>query len=382
MAAAHTATMTMALQAAGHDVTISCAYGQQGSTDMWNDMLCLPHGVEGNKHGQDMVGLHYLEIKPDFVFSHHDSQVFHPAKWSKIPWAAWCMVDGEPLMQQKRLPLSECDWPLASSRWGQRVLAESGIDAHYSPYMFDDTVYKYRDKADARRQLGNNWGIDLADRYIVVVNSANVSIPGRKNLPAILQAWAVFHVEHPDSLLYMHTDPTGKLYGGWNLQCESELAGVNLDSVILPDVWQYACGLIPADFLATVYAASDLYLNPSKGEGFGMPTMEAQMCGCPAALTKFGPSEELIIDGYLISGQMIRDEPGCSHCHVPPDEIINALDWGFQNVNDSSSRKSRADKGARYGAGQVMADYILPFLDMIQTDLDAWGYEKYRKGDK
>jgi glycosyltransferase involved in cell wall biosynthesis len=375
-----TATVARALRDAGHDVTISCAFGQQGCTDIWEGIKCLPAGNQQKQYGQDMIRAHYYKIKPDVIFSHHDTFVFHQSNWKSMPWAGWVMVDGEPLMHQKRESLTECDWPIASSRWGQRVMAEAGIDSQYMPYMFDDNLYQLRDRDEARDALAKHWRRDLTGRYIVCVNSANVSMPGRKNLPAILDAWGRFYAENPDSILYMHTDPSGKYQGGFDLALEMDRYGVPMASVIFPDSWSYMCGMIPPEYLALVYTSSDLYLNPSKGEGFGMPTIEAQLCGCPVALTDYGPSAELSFGGHLMSGVMLRDEPGCSHCYVLAPAIYDALRWGREQMGNEVLRVACANQATQFGTDRVMNQYMNPLLKMIEADLDQWGREKYQKG--
>ncbi|MCK5944546.1 MAG: glycosyltransferase [Planctomycetes bacterium] len=46
--------------------------------------------------------------------------------------------------------------------------------------------------------------------------------------------------------------------------------------------------------LASVYTACDVMLHPYRGEGFGMPVLEARACGLPVIATKGGASDALL----------------------------------------------------------------------------------------
>ena len=44
----------------------------------------------------------------------------------------------------------------------------------------------------------------------------------------------------------------------------------------------------------------DVFLLPSKGEGFGIPLIEAQACGIPVIITKCTGHEELMGGGWFV----------------------------------------------------------------------------------
>jgi len=59
---------------------------------------------------------------------------------------------------------------------------------------------------------------------------------------------------------------------------------------------------LPEKDLWGLYAVADVYLQPSKAEGLGMPVMEAMACGIPVVATDTGGLHELLDNGrgYLI----------------------------------------------------------------------------------
>ncbi len=50
------------------------------------------------------------------------------------------------------------------------------------------------------------------------------------------------------------------------------------------------------DEMAALYRACDVLVHPYRGEGFGMPVLEAMACGLPAIVTAGGPTDEFCPD--------------------------------------------------------------------------------------
>lgn len=94
----------------------------------------------------------------------------------------------------------------------------------------------------------------------------------RKNLPGILRAFRLLLEKHPDAVLVK----AGKVLHGANHQ--ALLA--SLKSMGLKDKVFFLEGLMDTD-LAELYNAADAFVFPSLAEGFGIPVLEAQACGCP-----------------------------------------------------------------------------------------------------
>lgn len=54
-----------------------------------------------------------------------------------------------------------------------------------------------------------------------------------------------------------------------------------------------ATGYLPIESLSALYSAADLYLAPSRHEGFGLPLIEAFECGCPVLCSSGGALPEV-----------------------------------------------------------------------------------------
>ena len=57
----------------------------------------------------------------------------------------------------------------------------------------------------------------------------------------------------------------------------------------------------PQEYLADVYSALDCHMLVSAGEGFGIPTIEAQACGTPVIVGDWTAHTELCFSGRMVS---------------------------------------------------------------------------------
>jgi len=61
-----------------------------------------------------------------------------------------------------------------------------------------------------------------------------------------------------------------------------------------------ASGYVDNALLSCLYSAADLYLAPSRHEGFGIPVLEAFRCGCPVLSSAGGALPEVVADAGVV----------------------------------------------------------------------------------
>ena len=83
--------------------------------------------------------------------------------------------------------------------------------------------------------------------------------------------------------------------------------------------------LIDDATLANLYRGADAFVLPYRGEGFGMPLLEAMACGKPVITTADGPSKDFCenADGYLVPSTIepVPDQP------PPLGPMAGAFTW-------------------------------------------------------
>ncbi|HON55941.1 MAG TPA: glycosyltransferase, partial [bacterium] len=60
--------------------------------------------------------------------------------------------------------------------------------------------------------------------------------------------------------------------------------------------------------LAVLYAAAEIYCHPSMYEGFGIPPIEAQKCGCPVISSNAASLSEILEDSAILFDYRNFDE--------------------------------------------------------------------------
>ncbi|MBA3530409.1 MAG: glycosyltransferase family 4 protein [Ardenticatenales bacterium] len=134
---------------------------------------------------------------------------------------------------------------------------------------------------DFRRRRG------LPERFVLYVGT----LEPRKNVPALIHAFAAIRRRVPGVKLVL---AGGKGWGFDEIFAEVERLGLG-DEVHFP-------GFVPQDELALWYAAAELFVYPSRYEGFGLPPLEAMACGTPVIVSHATSLVEVVGDaGRMVS---------------------------------------------------------------------------------
>jgi glycosyltransferase involved in cell wall biosynthesis len=114
--------------------------------------------------------------------------------------------------------------------------------------------------------------------------------------------------------------------------------------------------------LAGIYSASDVLLATSYGEGFGVPTVEAQACGTRVIASGWAASKDLVSDdSWLVDGQVFWDEPQKAYFQIP--NVGSIVDSLIDAYDDTRGFSATARKFAlQFDAETVWHRYWMPFL--------------------
>ena len=353
------------------NVGILSNYGQEGSVGEYRtDFGVVPHYPRGvAPYSQDVLTVwheFHRQSAPDLkhaIVTLYDVWVYNGWK-DDIPVISWVPLDHVTLPPGVAQFLRrENVTPVAMAPHGKRQLDNADINSVYIPHAVNTKVFQKTPKImgpDGMMPTRELLGVS-DDTFLVAMVAANKanSILHRKSYDVNFMSFSAHLHSHPDSHLYVHADPAPNV-GGFDLGVLARVCGIPPEKITFANRDKYRVGYSQAE-LAALYSAADVLLAPSYGEGFGVPTVEAQACGTRVIGSGWAATADLVAeDGWLVEGQPHWDHPQSAFFQVPLlASVVSALaladkERGFSAV----SRKFALD----FDEEKVWADYWLPFL--------------------
>ena len=279
------------------DIAVFAWFGLQGGMLAAQDMQIYPQGID--PYGNDMYGAHCEHHKSDLLITLIDAWVLKPDAW-QLPeytrWAPWYPVDHEPIPQRVADVVKKANYPLTYAKHGHQESVKAGIENTYIAHGLEPDVYKVL-PSEAVARFRHDVCEDAA--WLGVMVAANKGWPSRKGFEEVLEAFKRLLPDLPKpAYLYLHADYTKVTQGG-DLAALVKAMGLQ-DHIRFPNRYRLWIGGYGPDYMALMYNAADVFLSPSKGEGFGIPIIEAQACGAPVVVTDFTSMPELVRWGRAV----------------------------------------------------------------------------------
>ncbi len=121
-----------------------------------------------------------------------------------------------------------------------------------------------------------------------------------------------------------------------------------------------------AEEMAGLFSSFDVLLNPSYGEGFGIPIVEAQACGTPVIVNNHTSMPELCGSGWVIDGEPWYDSEQQAFWKAPNvDLIVDALEEAYEQRHDQARRDAARDFAVAYDADLVTDEHWKPTLEAL-----------------
>ena len=274
------------------------------------------------------------EFEPDLIYATGD-----PGSISAIaqvvpestPFLAYVPIEGEPLVNsQWRALLSHIDF-FTCSQYGVEVVKRSlDRDVDFVYHGVDTEVFtplSASERSEYRARLG--WD----GKFVITCVAQNVN---RKQLTRLMEAVAILKQQYNqrDVLLYLHTVPFQSYWlEGWNLPEVSEAFGLSTEVVFNPLMDEFGKGVpevgnMDVPGLRELVSSADLFVLPSKVEGFGLPIAEAMAVGTPVVVTKYAAGWEVARSGGGV-GIPVHDwevhKSGTRYANVSPQELAKTI---------------------------------------------------------
>lgn len=158
--------------------------------------------------------------------------------------------------------------------------------------------------------------------YFLAVSSPNA----HKNFERMLAAFALFSPSHPGVELRV----VGSQTNSFSRQQYTAGEGVRF------------LGRVDDDELTALYRGALAFLFPSLYEGFGIPPVEAQQCGCPVIAARAASLPEVLGDSAVWVDPHDESDMAAAMTRVADDENLRArlTAAGLRNAGRYSWRKS------------------------------------------
>mgnify|MGYP003651193528 CR=1 FL=1 len=298
-----------------------------GQTEKKEHIELLPILHPGQeKFGEKSMGDWIRNFQPNLIFTHLDVQMFahivekkmpagiqlpamkpdgskftrlqrqdmvndaYKRLYAGVPWKIGGIIpfDGQPAIPSWAPVFDNFDYPVAMSRYGKAVAAaefpqlkEFNKKLTYIPHGVDTKFFKPK-------------VIDRGHKAFVVGCVARNQ--HRKNIPRLIKGFAQFVKDNdlnPDQiklLLHMQWDD----YMGWDIDMMTKMYGVReyMYEPVMGSVDSNQA-LTEQEMVDKIYNHMDVFILPTGGEGFGIPSIEAMSCGVPCAITNYTTGYEL-----------------------------------------------------------------------------------------
>lgn len=146
-----------------------------------------------------------------------------------------------------------------------------GINREKISVVYNAVSSKFHHKDDERLRK---------QKYLLAVSSLNY----RKNFHTVLEAFTMFEKTEQDTMLYIIGDLSNSNFAGIDIRRYNDDPRIRF------------LGRISDDELVRYYSNAAAFIYPSIYEGFGIPPLEAQACGCPVVVSDIPPLREVIAD--------------------------------------------------------------------------------------
>ena len=371
------------LLGAGYELEFSANDGTRLDSE-WEG--CLVRGQGRDRYSRDTVREDIRRSKADIAIVLYDSWVYaddDPFEGMDNVWG-WCPVDHLPLPPDCRAWMTNHNMIAMSQfgRWAMEASNEISV-IRYAPHGIEP-VFRPTPVAEGFGKPFRDVIKVPEDAFLVGIVAANegTAIYDRKGWGDMLQAAGVFMAQHPDAYIYIHSQENGS--GGISLHRLAEATGIPEDRVRWADPYALAKQAVSDEQMASIYTSLDVLLATSRGEGFGLPVIEAQACGTPVIVSNWSAQPELLGQPFdpanagpqlRPSGWLVSADPDYDPRHLAffakprTPEIRAALADAYERRGDSAMKSAAIEMAAQYNADHVFDTYWRPLLAEMEAKL-------------
>ena len=163
------------------------------------------------------------------------------------------------------------------------------VDSSYIPHAVDPDVFKPLEEEKRKELREAYFGSD--DKFVIMWNNRNAK---RKQTGSLILWYSKFletlsEEQAKECVLVLHTDPKDPY--GQDLDMILNHFDLNKGQILISKQ------KVSPENLSSMYSISDITVNVSDAEGFGLATLESLSCSTPIVVTMTGGLQEQVTDG-------------------------------------------------------------------------------------
>ncbi len=296
-----TINLCQGLAELGHDVkTIAVSYkNEQHDWDF--SIIPAKEAQQAAATANNLIGL----WKPDVIVVALDilqqGFLLDRLLQFEIPYIAITPLESGPLCMQWTMSLMRANKIFMISQYAVDEVGKKDIEAEHLQIGIDTASWKKRTKREYEEARKKIFGVE-DDTFIILTVADNQE---RKNLSGGMRSVNILKERMEEDFQFRYalvTRPNSP--AGWKLLDMAIRVGLSEQYV------EFERGLsFPRLWL--LYACADAFLLPSKGEGLGLPVMEAMAVGVPVVGSAVGAISEHLANnrGYLVPTEFTYIDP-------------------------------------------------------------------------
>lgn len=352
-----TALTTKMLRDLGHEVHIFANYRQEGdvSGTFDGDIPVYDSGYPRSDSYRGL-GAHVLALRPQLVVVLADAWTLTYDRVAKefmffptdTKFALYSPVDSD-VLSPREIPVYEnADVVLAMSFHAYEAIQDAGFtNLFYVPHSVDASVFS----------------IHQYHRHNII-GMVHANYGTRKLIPIQLEALSLLKgmTATPSFQVLFHCDIRNELQRDYATDYSPLIKQLGLEDYIL-QTWMPDRVALPDD-LCRLYNRCKVLLHTTAGEGFGIPVVEAALCGTPAVVTansapqhfRWASKVKPVVKEYT-SHLLAR------HSWPRPEDVAEAL---LNHLRSGLDPGAVRDAALRFSSHVVRDDCWVPFLEAVE----------------
>ena len=268
-------------------VELGCASNHRDLTPHKEDnVLIYPINIQREYGNQNAVRQLINKENPDVIIPFGDPRFFGYLFQMDDEVREHCKIlfyhtwDNDPFPRFNVPFYNGCDGLVMISKFSYDLISPNvSTPTYLVQHGFDPTEFFPIDKKEIERERENlRKTVNLPSLdFVIFWNNRNIS---RKRVGDVMMNFKKFHQKHPNSLLFMNTDPVD-IEGIDIIQFQTDLGFEKT-----PIVFNF--GKVDSSKLNLFYNIADITLTLTHSEGFGLCVGESLCAGTPVVATRTG----------------------------------------------------------------------------------------------